>query len=109
MGGAISIPEVKTADDQYLIDAIQEYLDLIKALFAELAGEDEEDTEMKDILNNEVQLGTYLQKVSDSRELNHMTIHPPHGRIHLLITFTHSLTHSLTPYVSSYVSSLLLL
>ena len=70
MGGAIAIPEVSTAEDQYLIDAIQGYLDQVKTLFAELAGEDEEDTEMKSILNDEVLLAGYLQKVRTEHDIH---------------------------------------
>ena len=66
MGGAIAVPEVSTAEDQYLIDAIQTYIDLVKALFSELSAEDEEDTEMKGILCDEAQLGSYLQKVENT-------------------------------------------
>ena len=78
MGGAIAIPEVSTAEDQCLIDAIHGYFDQVKVLFAELAGEDKEDTEMKSILNDEALLAGYLQKVRTEHDTN--TLLPPRGR-----------------------------
>ena len=73
MGGAIALPEVSTAEEQYVVGAIQSYLDVVKILFAELCGEDEEDTEMKSILDVEEKLGNYLQQVSYNTTTNFST------------------------------------
>ena len=88
MGGAIAIPEVSTAEDQYLVDAIQSYIDLVKALFAELAEEDEEDTEMKEIISDEAKLGSYLQKVDSTMPIP-ISFKVSHLNLYFCASFTH--------------------